>query len=173
MADPFLGEIRIFAGNFAPQGWALCQGQLLPIAGNDALFALIGTTYGGDGQTTFALPNLASRVGLHQGAGPGLTPRAIGESGGAENVTLSSQHLPAHSHAALGSSTGANQLSPVGGFWSTEPGGNTAAYSNTAGSQMAATAIGTAGGGQPHDNVQPFLAINFIIALQGIFPSQG
>ncbi|MBK6974748.1 MAG: tail fiber protein [Candidatus Methylophosphatis roskildensis] len=173
MADPFLGEIRIFAGNFAPQGWELCQGQLLPIAENDALFALIGTTYGGDGQTTFALPSLSGRVGLHQGTGPSLMPRTIGESGGAENVTLSSQHLPVHNHAAVGSGTGANQLSPSGNFWSTDPGGNTGAYSNTAGSQMAATAIGAAGGGQPHDNVQPFLVINFIIALQGIFPSQG
>lgn len=145
---------------------------MLSIAANSALFALIGTTYGGDGQTTFALPSLSGRVGLHQGTGPGLTPRTIGESGGTENVTLSPQQLPVHNHPAFGSGTGANQLSPVDGFWSTDPGANTAAYSNSAGSQMAATAIGTAGAGQPHDNVQPFLAINFIIALEGVFPSQ-
>jgi len=172
MADQFLGEIRTFAGNFAPAGWALCQGQLLAIAENDALFTLIGTTYGGDGQTTFALPNLASRIPIHQGTGPGLTPRTMGEADGNETVTLSAQQMPAHNHAAIGSSTGANKLSPVGSFWSTDPGGNTAAYSNAAGSQMAGAAIGNTGGGQPHDNVQPFLVINYIIALEGIFPSQ-
>lgn len=170
MADPFLGEIRPFAGNFAPLGWALCQGQLLPIAQNDALFALIGTTYGGDGQTTFALPNLAGRIPLHQGAGPGLTPRALGEAGGSETVTLNVQQLPAHTHAALGANSGADKVSPAGAFWSTDPGGNTGAYSTAAGGQMAAGAVGVAGGGQAHANVQPFLVLNYIIALEGIFP---
>lgn len=172
MSEPFIGEIRIFAGNFAPRGWAFCQGQLLPIAQNDALFALLGTTYGGDGRTTFALPNLAGRIPIHQGTGPGLSPRPIGQAGGTETVTVSAQEMPSHTHAALCSNTGSNQASPVGNFWSTDPGGNTAAYSNTAGSQMATTAIGTTGGGQPHNNLQPFLVINYIIALQGIFPSR-
>lgn len=172
MSVPFLGEIRIFAGNFAPAGWAFCQGQLLAISENDALFALLGTTYGGDGQTTFALPDLAGRIAVHQGTGPGLSPRTLGENGGSESVTVSAQQMPLHTHAALSSSSGANKLSPAANFWSTDPGGNTAAYSNAAGSQMAATAVGSTGGGQPHDNVQPFLAINYIIALQGIFPSQ-
>ncbi|MBL7650263.1 MAG: tail fiber protein, partial [Candidatus Hydrogenedentes bacterium] len=108
MADPFLGEIRAFAGNFAPLGWALCQGQLLPIAQNDALFALIGTTYGGDGQTSFALPNLAGRIPIHQGAGPGLTPRALGEAGGSETVALGVPQLPSHSHVAIGANSGAD-----------------------------------------------------------------
>lgn len=172
MADQFLGEIRAFAGNFAPLGWALCQGQLLPIAQNDALFALIGTTYGGDGQSTFALPNLAGRIPIHQGAGPGLTRRALGEAGGSEAVALGVPQLPAHSHAAMGANSGADRVSPAAAYWSTDPGGNTGAYSTTAGSQMAAGAIGTAGGGQAHANMQPFLVLNYIIALEGIFPSQ-
>lgn len=172
MAEPFLGEIRTFAGNYAPAGWAICQGQLVSIAENSALFALIGTIYGGDGQTTFGLPNLAGRVPIHQGTGTGLTPRATGETGGSETVTLSAQQMPTHSHAAIGSGAGANKPSPVGNFWSTDPGGNTAAYSNVAGSLMAGSAIGNTGGGQPHDNVQPFLVTNYIIALEGVFPSQ-
>jgi microcystin-dependent protein len=150
----------------------MCQGQLAPIAENSALFALIGTTYGGDGQTTFGLPNLAGRIPIHQGTGPGLTPRTTGEAGGSETVTLSAQQMATHSHAAIGSAAGANQPSPVGNFWSTDPGGNTAAYSNVAGSQMGGSALGSTGGGQPHDNVQPFLVINYIIALEGIFPSR-
>lgn len=170
--EPFIGEIRIFAGNYAPRGWALCQGQLLPIAQNQALFALLGTIYGGDGRTTFALPNLAGRIPINQGTGPGLSPRPIGQAGGAETVTISVQEMPSHSHVANCSNAGSNQASPVGNFWSTDPGGNTGAYNNTAGSQMAATAIGNTGGGQAHNNVQPFLVINYIIAIQGIFPSR-
>lgn len=172
MADPFLGEIRTFAGNFAPRGWALCQGQLLPISQNDALFSLLGTTYGGDGQTTFALPNLAGRIALHQGAGPGLSPRTIGEAGGSEAVSLANQEMPVHNHAAACSNSGANRASPAGSYWSTDPGGNTGAYNTTDGSQMAGMAIGNTGGGQPHDNLQPYLVINYIIALEGIYPSR-
>ena len=172
MADPFLGEIRTFAGNFAPSGWALCQGQLLPIAQNDALFSLLGTTYGGDGQSTFALPNLAGRISLHQGTGPGLSPRTMGEAGGSEAVSLSGQQIPVHNHAANCSNTGANNLSPVGSYWSTDPGGNTGAYSTADGSQLAGTAIGNTGGGQPHNNLQPYLVITYIIALEGIYPSR-
>jgi len=170
MADPFLGEIRTFAGNFAPQGWALCQGQILPIAQNTALFSLLGTTYGGDGQTTFALPNLAGRIPIHQGNGPGLSPRPLGSAGGTETVTLSIGQMPGHNHAALGADSGADRLSPAASFWSTDPGGNTGGYSNVAGSQMASTALGTAGNGQAHANLQPFLVLNYIIALEGIFP---
>ena len=172
MADPFLGEIRAFAGNFAPLGWALCQGQVLPIAENDALFALIGTTYGGDGQTTFALPNLAGRIPIHQGTGPGLTRRAMGEAGGSEAVALGVQQLPTHNHTAIGANSGADKVGPAGAFWSTDPGGNSGAYSTMAGSQMAGGAIGIAGGGQAHANLQPFLVLNYIIALEGLFPPQ-
>ncbi len=172
MPDPFLGEITTFAGNFAPVGWALCHGQLLPIAGNDALFSLIGTTYGGDGTSTFALPNLASRIPLHQGTGSGLSPRVIGELGGSETVNLSTGQLAAHNHTAVCSNTTGNNASPINNYWSTDSGGNTGAYSTTSGSTMAATAIGVAGGGQPHNNVQPYLVINYIIALEGIYPSR-
>ena len=172
MPDPFLGEIRTFAGNFAPAGWALCQGQVLPIAENDALFSLIGTTYGGDGVSNFALPNIASRIPLHQGNGPGLSPRVIGEAGGSETVTLTAGQLAAHNHAAVCSNTTANSASPVNSYWSTDSGGNTRAYSTTSGSTMAALAIGITGGGQPHNNVQPYLVINYIIALEGIYPSR-
>ena len=172
MPDPFLGEIRTFAGNFAPAGWALCQGQVLPIAENDALFSLIGTTYGGDGVSNFALPNITSRIPLHQGNGPGLSPRVIGEAGGSETVTLTAGQLAAHNHAAVCSNTTANSASPVNSYWSTDSGGNTRAYSTTSGSTMAALAIGITGGGQPHNNVQPYLVINYIIALEGIYPSR-
>jgi microcystin-dependent protein len=172
MSAPYVGEIRIFAGNFAPAGWMLCQGQLLSIAENEVLFTLIGTTYGGDGQSTFALPNLASRIPTHQGTGPGLSNQIIGQEGGNETITLTAGQMPVHNHAAICSNTGANQASPGGNFWSTDPGGNTAAYSNAAGSQMAPAAVGNTGGGQPHDNLQPFVVINYIISLFGIFPSQ-
>ena len=172
MANPFLGEIRIFAGNFAPVGWALCNGQLLPIAGNDALFTLLGTTYGGDGQDTFALPDLRGRFAVHQGQGLGLSNYTIGEVLGTETVTLTVQQLPAHSHTANAGS-GGNVLTPGGNLWATDAGGNTAAYSDSSNARMAATAIGVTGGSQPHDNIQPFLVINFIINVTGgIFPSQ-
>ena len=171
MAEPFIGEIRIFAGTFAPVGWAFCDGRLLAIAQNDALFALIGTTYGGDGETTFALPDLRSRFAVHQGQGPGLSNYTIGETTGTETVTLTVPQLPAHSHIANAGS-GGNDLSPAGNVWATDAGGNTAAYNDASNAQMAATAIGVAGGSQPHDNIQPFLVVNFIIALEGIFPAR-
>lgn len=166
MSQPFIGEIRMFAGNFAPVGWAFCNGAIIPIDQNDALFNLIGTTYGGDGQTTFALPNLQSRVPVH--VGPGF---ALGQSGGAETVTLTTSQIPAHSHVPLSLPTAGNLSSPAGGVWaSTSP---TTLYDNTAPTiPMAATAIGSAGGSQPHDNMIPFLVINFILSLFGIFPSQ-
>jgi microcystin-dependent protein len=165
MSGPFVGEIRMFAGNFAPAGWALCQGQLLPISENPTLFQLIGTTYGGDGQNTFALPNLQSRVPIH--VGPGF---ALGQAAGAESVTLTVSQIPAHSHVPLGNSNSGNQKNPTGGVWAKS---SLDEFSTTAPSiNMSAVAVGSAGGSQPHDNMIPFLVINFIISLFGVFPSQ-
>jgi microcystin-dependent protein len=170
MAEPFLGEIRMFGGNFAPLGWAFCSGQLLPISEFDALFNLIGTTYGGDGQTTFALPNLQGRFAVHQGSN-GSSNRIIGEIDGTETITLNASQMPGHAHTAVGSGSG-NLGSPANAFWSTDPGGNTAAYNETGGGAMSGSALLPAGGGQPHDNRKPYLGVSFIIALEGIFPSQ-
>jgi microcystin-dependent protein len=172
MSSPFVGEIRIFAWNFAPAGWAMCDGQLMPISENEALFNLIGTTYGGDGQSTFALPDLRGRFAVHQGHGNGTSSYTLGEQTGTETVTLTVQQLPAHSHAA-NAAIGGNDLSPGGHLWSTDADGNTAAYHDTSNAQMAPGAIGPVGGSQPHDNMQPFLAITFIISLFGVFPIQG
>jgi microcystin-dependent protein len=173
MSEPFLGEIRMFGGNFAPVDWALCNGQLLSVAENAALFNLIGTTYGGDGVSTFGLPDLRGRFSMHQGNGPGLSSVTIGEQAGAETVTLTSRQIPAHSHTAACAAGGGNAASPSNAFWSTDPQGNTAAYNESGGSSMAAGALGSTGGGLPHDNRQPFLAVNFIISIVGgIFPSE-
>jgi microcystin-dependent protein len=170
MAQPFIGQVKMFGGNFAPIGYAFCNGQLLAIAQNDALFALIGTTYGGDGQTTFALPDLRGRIPLHQGQGAGLSNRVIGEMGGSETVTLTTSQLPSHTHAAIGQSASGNQSSPAGGVWAAS---SLNEYSNAAANtSMNANAVGANSGGQPHDNVMPFLCVNFIIALVGIFPSR-
>jgi len=156
----------MFAGNFAPAGWAFCNGALIPISENDALFNLIGTTYGGDGQETFALPNLQSRVPIH--VGPGF---ALGQSGGVETVTLTTNQIPAHSHVPQAFATAGNQNSPAGGVWAFSNSGSL--YGDTApANAFAATAIGPSGGSQPHDNMIPFLAVNFILSLFGIFPSQ-
>lgn len=166
MSQPFIGEIRMFAGNFAPVGWSFCNGAIIPIDQNDALFNLIGTTYGGDGQTTFALPNLQSRVPVH--VGPGF---ALGQSGGAETVTLTVSQIPAHSHVPQGSTGTGDQKDPANGVWATQPQLNN--YLNIAPSvNMNAAALQSSGGSQPHDNMIPFLVINFIISLFGIFPSQ-
>lgn len=167
MASPFVGEIRMFGGNFAPAEWAFCDGSLLPISEFPALFNLIGTTYGGDGQSNFGLPDLRGRFPLHQGNG-----FVIGGLGGVENVTLTVSQLPDHMHPAVCGAGGGNVASPKGAFWSTDPQGGTAAYSDSAGSAMATGAIGNAGGSQPHPNRQPFLAVSFIISLSGIFPTQ-
>jgi microcystin-dependent protein len=167
MSSPFVGEIRMFSGNFAPAGWAFCNGALLPISENDVLFNLIGTTYGGDGQNTFALPNLQSRIPIH--VGPGY---ALGQAGGAESVTLTASQIPAHSHVPQANSAAGGQQSPANGLWaSSNPSLNN--YSTTAPSvAMAPNALGPSGGSQPHDNMVPYLAVNFILSLFGVFPSQ-
>jgi len=166
MSSPYVGEIRMFGGNFAPVGWAFCNGALLPIDQNPTLFQLIGTTYGGDGQTTFALPDLRSRVPVH--VGPGF---ALGQSGGSETVTLTVSQIPAHSHVPQCQSAGGSASSPAGGVWAQDT--TLHPYDTNAPSvAMNPAAIGNAGGSQPHDNMIPFLAINFILSLFGIFPSQ-
>ena len=176
MGQPYVGEIRMFGGNFNPNGWMLCQGQTLPIAENEVLFQLIGTTYGGDGEETFNLPNLSSRAALHMGTNAGITYQ-LGEMAGTEQETLTVQQIPAHNHALM-ASTAAGTLSPTGAVL-TQPTGSTQglrAYNNTAGVNLNATlhpsTIQPAGGSQPHDNMQPYLCINFIISLFGRFPSQ-
>jgi microcystin-dependent protein len=172
MSDPFVGEIRMFAGNFAPAGWALCQGQLMPISENDTLFNLIGTTYGGDGQETFGLPDLQSRIPIHAGQGPGISQNyQLGEKSGAESVTLTAQQIPVHNHPFLASTSGATQTSPANQVIAQS--GQRAVYTeDTTNTNLAPSAIGPAGGSQPHDNLQPYLCVNFIISLFGIFPSQ-
>jgi len=174
MSQPYVGEIRIFGGNFAPVGWMLCQGQLLPISENEVLFQLIGTTYGGNGSSTFALPNLASRTPVHQGTGPGLSTYVIGQSGGVGQVTLTTQQIPVHTHTAVTASTGqvgvaANNI--LADAQSTQTGARI--YSSQATDvAMNANTVTPAGGSQPHDNIQPSLGLNFIISLFGVYPSQ-
>jgi len=166
MANPFVGEIRMFAGNFAPQDWAFCDGQILPISEYETLFTLIGTTYGGDGQETFALPNLQSRVPVHVGAG-----LVIGESGGVESVTLTTQQMPAHTHAHSASASLASTTGNPTGL--TANSGTTLIYgTDTPSVPLNAAAVSTMGGSQPHDNMAPFLTVSYIISLFGIFPSQ-
>ncbi|MDQ2838414.1 MAG: tail fiber protein [Actinomycetota bacterium] len=168
MSDPYVGEIRMFGGNFAPNGWLFCQGQLVAISDYDTLFNLIGTTYGGDGQNTFALPNLASRIPVHMGSAPFGT-YVLGQPGGAESVTLLSQQLPVHTHTAQASSGSAGQTTAGGNYWATP---TYQAYSTSAPNvPMAPQALAPAGGNQPHDNMSPYLAINFIISMYGIYPS--
>jgi microcystin-dependent protein len=176
MADPFIAEIRMFAGTYAPRGWAFCNGQILAIAQNSALFALIGTTYGGNGQTTFALPDLRGRVPVHAGQGPGLSPYSLGEQAGSETVTLLTAQMPMHTHQLNGSTAPGAAQSPNGAVLAAgldSQGGNNTDYVATApNTTMSPQAIGAAGGSQPHENRQPFLSVNFIIALEGIFPSR-
>lgn len=165
MAQPYVGEIRMFAGNFAPAGWMFCEGQLLPISENETLFQLIGTTYGGDGESTFGLPDLRGRIPIHQGNG-----FILAETGGAEEITLTVNQIPAHTHSLLATNSIANDASPAN---------NVVAQSNTVdpfqstpgGSPMAAQSVGPVGGSQPHTNFQPYLCVDFIISLFGIFPS--
>jgi microcystin-dependent protein len=170
MSNPFIGEIRMFGGSFAPAGWAFCDGQQMPISENDTLFSLIGTTYGGDGQQTFALPDLRGRLPMHMGTGGGLSPRVIGEMGGVETVTLAAQQIPVHSHPPLAVSGSGNQATPQNGVWASA---STSRYSSNAPSlAMNNTLINSAGGNQPHENLMPYLTISFIISLFGIYPTQ-
>jgi microcystin-dependent protein len=166
MAEPFLAEIRMFSFSFPPRFWALCDGQLLPINQNQALFALLGTTYGGNGTTNFALPDLRARAPIHVDTGGGGS-FSLGQRGGEQTHTLSIAELPVHSHTASGSLSPPNQGSAAGGYWAAGAG----AYSSLSGSTMSASAIASAGGSQPHANFPPYCVINFCIALQGIFPS--
>lgn len=171
MATPYLGTIAMFAGNFAPAGWALCQGQLLAIDQNNALFALIGTFYGGDGQTTFGLPDLRGRTIIHWGQGPGLSPYVIGQLSGVEQVTLTAAMTPAHTHQFPATTDAANGQLPVGNQLATAA--VNAYQSGVPAQSLAGVTISPyVGGNQPHENRMPFLTVNFIIALQGIFPSR-
>ena len=173
MSEPFIAEIRIFPYNFAPRNWAFCDGQLLPISQNTALFSLVGTTYGGDGRTTFGLPNLQGRLPMHPGNGPGLTPRQLGETGGTETVTLTAAQMPSHGHAIQANSNPADLSSPTtnrslarssGGFAWQDTNNNLA--------DLAPQAVTQAGGGQPHNNLMPYTVFNFCIALIGLYPSR-
>jgi Microcystin-dependent protein len=171
MSDQYIGEIRMFGGNFAPVGWAFCNGQLLSISENEALFTLIGTTYGGDGQTTFALPDLQGRLPVHMGRNNATgTTFPIGQKAGTESVTLITNQLPAHSHAANSSNLGGTTNSPENALWATSSKNQ---YSDgTPDVALNPAAIGVTGGNQPHDNMMPYIAVSFIIALNGIWPSQ-
>lgn len=172
MSEPFIAEVRIFAGNFAPRNWAFCDGQLLPISQNTALFSLIGTIYGGDGRTTTALPNLQGRAPLHPGRGPGLTSRRLGERGGVPAVALSEAQMPNHNHAMRASPSPGERSEPT----------STTVFARSAGGDvygpasnlvpLADAVLPPAGGNQAHNNMQPFLAVNFIIALVGLYPSR-
>jgi microcystin-dependent protein len=166
MAQPYVGEIRMFAGNFAPAGWMFCEGQLLPISENETLFQLIGTTYGGDGQSTFALPDLRGRLPIHQGNG-----FTLAETGGVESVTLTASQMPSHNHAFLASTAAATANSPVGALYAQSSTINMY-IEDVTNANLGANAISAVGGSQPHDNFQPYLCVDFIISLFGIFPSQ-
>ena len=167
MSQPYIGEIRMFAGNFAPAGWMFCEGQLMPISENDALFTLIGTTYGGDGQETFALPDLRGRVPLHQQ----ISVFVLGEIGGVEEVTLTAQQIPVHNHALLASTNIASNANPGNNVLGQS--GSVMLYrAGAPASAMSPSAVGLTGGSQPHTNFQPYLCVNFIISLFGIFPTQ-
>jgi microcystin-dependent protein len=171
MSEPFVGEIRMFGFNFAPQGWAQCNGQLLPIAENTALFSLLGTTYGGDGQATFSLPDMRSRGPVCQGQGEGLSSYAEGQAGGAETVTLAATQMPRHTHPVQASSRAADSGQPAGRALARSAGHTYTAEPDTS-TVMNADMLGDTGGRQPHDNIQPYLAVNFCVALVGIFPSR-
>ena len=170
MADPFVAEIRIFGFNFAPTGWAFCNGQLMPLSQNTALFSLLGTTYGGDGKTNFALPNLQGRAPMHPGQGPGLSLHDLGETCGSETVTLMESEIPAHTHTVRAAADDAAFKTAAGMYVAA---GNAMFVTTAPTRTMAPEALAVAGGGQPHNNMQPYLTLNFCIALQGVFPPRG
>ena len=170
MSNPYVGEIRMFAGNFAPNGWALCQGQSLQISQYDALFNLIGTTYGGDGISTFNLPDLRSRIPIHMGTQAGIS-YTLGEAGGTESVALTVNQIPAHTHTPMASAAGGTSNSPAGNVWADWTGSQYSDQGVVGPSQMNPAALAPAGAGMPHANMLPYLAVNFIISLSGIFPS--
>ncbi len=169
MSEPYIGEIRMFAGNFAPRNWAFADGQSLPIAQNTALFSLFGTTYGGDGRTTFNLPDLRGRSPIHDGQGPGLTPRVLGQVGGADSVTLAEVEMPNHTHTLFGNEEDGDENNPDGNTFAR----NNDVYRLPSGATLGAMASAITqgqGNGQAHDNLMPYIVVNFIVALQGIFP---
>jgi len=167
--DPYVGEIRLFAGAYAPSGWAFCEGQTLEVASNTMLYSVIGNMYGGDGETTFMLPDLRGRAPVHQGEGTGLTPRAIGSTDGEATVTLSTEQMPVHDHTPQ-SAGAVNDESPIGKVWGNPGTRGQKIYSSQLNTPMNDQLISAAGGSQPHNNMQPFLGVNFIIALEGVFP---
>lgn len=171
MSQPYVGEIIMFGGNFEIAGWAYCNGQLIPISENDILFQLIGTTYGGDGENTFALPNLQSRFPIHQGQGPGLSQNyVIGEQGGVESVTLTTNQIPSHSHTPNANDTGGSD-SPNGNVWAKSTTGKPYSSNTTSLVALNSASVQTAGGSQPHDNMHPYLCVTFLISLFGVYPS--
>lgn len=172
MAQPYVGEIRMFGGNFPPVGWMFCDGTPLAISENETLFQLIGTTYGGDGESTFNLPNLQSRIPMHMGQGPDGVTYQLAEMAGVESVTLTTQQIPIHTHPFLASLTVANDPNPGGKVLGESRPGTLSFYQDVPANAMAANSISPVGGSQPHENCQPFLCVNFIISLFGIFPSQ-
>ncbi len=169
MSEPFVGEIRMFAGNFAPRGWAFCDGQLLAVSQNDALFSLLGTIYGGDGRTTYGLPDLRGRIPIHAGSGPGLSPRRLGAKSGVEKVTLTTNQLPSHTHTFKASTSNGTNDSPQGTVFGS---GIADVFHSTATENMRSTMVTDTGGSRSHSNLMPFLCIHFIIALFGIYPSR-
>ena len=171
MSEPFVAEVRMFAGNFAPRGWAFCDGQLLAVSQNDALFSLLGTIYGGDGRTTFGLPDLRGRIPIHAGSGPGLSPRRLGAKGGAENVTLTVNQLPSHTHTPVGTDD-INTVSDPAGRVTGHPIRNIYRAPGDQSQTMSSAATSKVGGSRSHTNLQPFLCSNYIIALFGIYPSR-
>jgi microcystin-dependent protein len=174
MADPFVAEIRIFPFNFAPRGWAFCNGQLMPISQNTALFSLLGTTYGGDGKSTFALPNIQGRAPMHPGQGPGLSLHDLGETGGSDTVTLQQSEMPAHNHAMGAQTAPLGAVAAPAGATLGRPatGGLYVTGANPALVTMSPSVLAAAGGGLPHNNLQPYLTLNFCIAQQGVFPAR-
>jgi microcystin-dependent protein len=172
MSEPFVGEIRMFAGNFAPRGWAFCDGQLLAVSQNDALFSLLGTIYGGDGRTTFGLPDMRGRIPVHAGSGPGLSPRNLGARGGAENVTLTANNMPSHGHPLQAVSRPANSRDPIGKGLAASQSGDVYISDISSAQSFYSGAVSSIGGSRSHTNLMPFLCLHFIIALVGIYPSR-